>query len=131
MSWSLRIVLIVLSVGSLGYIIRKIRFSRMQIEYAIFWICMSVIMIIMAVFPQIVWWITRAMGMVSAANVVYIFIIGLLLAKVFMMTIEISNLEKRVKDVAQAVGIDEKEYSDELKKDTGRVKTEMDEEVHE
>ncbi len=91
MSVALRICLVALSIISLFYIIRKIRYSKMQIEYTLFWIVLSIIMILMAVFPQIVYWITIAMGMVSAANVVYLFIIGILLVKVFMMTIEISN----------------------------------------
>lgn len=112
MSVMLRVCLVLLSVSSLFYIIKKIRYSKMQIEYAIFWIVLSLIMIVMAVFPQIVYRITIMMGMVSAANVVYLFIIGVLLLKVFMMTIEISNLENKVKDLVQQIGLSEKERSD-------------------
>lgn len=116
MSVALRICLILLSVSSLFYIIKKIRYSKMQIEYAIFWIVLSLIMIVMAVFPQIVYWITSVMGMISPANVVYLFIIGVLLLKVFMMTIEISNLENKVKELVQQIGISEKERRDEFQK---------------
>lgn len=115
MSIMLRVLLIVLSVFSLFYIIRKIRYSKLQIEYAIFWIIMSVILVIMAVFPQIIYWITVKMGMISAANVVYMFIIAILLIKVFMMTIELSNLENKVKDLVQKIGIDEKEHQDDIR----------------
>lgn len=113
MSVALRICLVALSIISLFYIIRKIRYSKMQIEYTLFWIVLSIIMILMAVFPQIVYWITIAMGMVSAANVVYLFIIGILLVKVFMMTIEISNLESKVQALIQEVGISGKEQREE------------------
>ena len=113
MSIALRICLVALSIISLFYIIRKIRYSKMQIEYTLFWIVLSIIMILMAVFPQIVYWITIAMGMVSAANVVYLFIIGILLVKVFMMTIEISNLESKVQALIQEVGISGKEQREE------------------
>lgn len=116
MSVALRICLILLSVSSLFYIIKKIRYSKMQIEYAIFWIVLSLIMIVMAVFPQIVYCITSVMGMLSPANVVYLFIIGVLLLKVFMMTIEISNLENKVKELVQQIGISEKERRDEFQK---------------
>lgn len=116
MSVALRICLILLSVSSLFYIIKKIRYSKMQIEYTIFWIVLSLIMIVMAVFPQIVYWITSVMGMLSPANVVYLFIIGVLLLKVFMMTIEISNLENKVKELVQQIGISEKERRDEFQK---------------
>ena len=120
MSVALRICLILLSVSSLFYIIKKIRYSKMQIEYAIFWIVLSLIMIVMAVFPQIVYRITMFMGMISAANVVYLFIIGVLLLKVFMMTIEISKLENKVKELVQQIGISEKERRDEFQKLEGK-----------
>lgn len=66
-------------------------------------------MIVMSVFPGIVYWITEKMGMVSPANVVYLFIIAVLLVKSFMMTIEISTLENKVKDLVQQIAINEKE----------------------
>ena len=99
MSIMLRVFLIVMSVLSLFYIIWRIRYSKMQIEYTLFWI----LMVVLAVFPQIVYWITSKMGMISPANVVYLFIIAVLLLKSFMMTIEISNLENKVKDLVQQI----------------------------
>ena len=77
----LRVLLIAMSVISSFYVIWRIRNSKMQIEYALFWIIMAVLMIIMSVFPQIVYWITGKMGMMSPANVVYLFIIAILLIK--------------------------------------------------
>ena len=115
MSVALRVFLVLMSFASLFYIVRKIRYSKMQIEYALFWIVLSVLMIVMSVFPEIVYWITRTMGMISAANVVYLLIIAILLVKVFMMTIELSNLEDKVKNLAQQVGINEKEFREKEK----------------
>lgn len=113
MSVALRICLVALSIISLFYIIRKIRYSKMQIEYTLFWIVLSIIMILMAVFPQIVYWITWVVGIASPANMVYLFIIGILLVKVFMMTIEISNLESKLQALIQEVGISGKEQRQE------------------
>ena len=113
MSVALRICLVALSIISLFYIIRKIRYSKMQIEYTLFWIVLSIIMILMAVFPQIVYWIAYMLGIMSPANMVYLFIIGILLVKVFMMTIEISNLESKVQALIQEVGISGKEQREE------------------
>ena len=48
-------------------------------------------------------------GIASPANMVYLFIIGILLVKVFMMTIEISNLESKLQALIQEVGISGKE----------------------
>lgn len=116
MSITLRIVLIALSVLSLGYVIRKIRFSKMQIEYALFWIVLSIFFIILAVFPSIAYLATRLLGVMSTANLIFLVIIGILLLKVFMMTIELSVLENKVRDLVQQLGIDEKNHRDESKK---------------
>lgn len=115
MSIMLRVFLIVMSVLSLFYIIWRIRYSKMQIEYTLFWIVLSILMVVLAVFPQIVYWITSKMGMISPANVVYLFIIAVLLLKSFMMTIEISNLENKVKDLVQQIAINEKNNNEKLK----------------
>lgn len=111
----LRIFLIAMSVISLLYVIWRIRHSKMQIEYALFWIIFAFLLIILSVFPQIVYWVTDKMGMISPANVVYLFIIAVLMMKTFMLTIELSSLETKFKDLAQQVGIYEKRHADDKK----------------
>ena len=49
MSIMLRVLLIAMSVISSFYVIWRIRNSKMQIEYALFWIIMAVLMIIMSI----------------------------------------------------------------------------------
>ena len=113
MSVALRTLLIVMSIGSLVYIVRKIRYSRMQIEYALFWIVLALGFIVMAVVPQVVYVICNLMRVMSPVNLVYLFIIAILLLKVFMMTIELSALENKVRELVQQIGINEKEQRDE------------------
>ena len=108
MSIMLRVLLIAMSVISSFYVIWRIRNS-----------IMAVLMIIMSVFPQIVYWITGKMGMMSPANVVYLFIIAILLIKTFMMTIELSSLENKFKDLTQQIAINEKQAADEKKETIG------------
>lgn len=123
MSIGLRVILIAMSVLSLVYVVWKIRYSKMQIEYALFWIVLSILMIIMSVCPELVYWMTRNLGMMSPANLVFFFIIGVLLLKVFMMTIEISDLENKVKDLVQQIAINEKVQTDEM----NEIENEIDE----
>lgn len=115
MSVTLRVLLIFMSLLALIYVISRIRHSKMQIEYTLFWIGLSIVMIVMAACPDIVYWFTWKMGIMSPANLVYLFIIGVLLVKVFMMTIEISALENKVNDLVQKIGINEKVQQDEMK----------------
>ncbi len=108
----LRIALIAVSLIAFSYVIMKIRRSQLQIEYALFWICMSILMIVMAIFPGIVYWCTERLHMMSAANFVFLFVISIMLVKIFMMTIEISVLENKVKDLVQQLAINEKQQAD-------------------
>lgn len=113
MSVSLRVFLIVISVVCLFYMLWKIRKSKLQIEYALFWIFCSGFFVVMAIFPQLVIWMSGIMGLQSPANFVFLVIIGLLLLKVFMMTIELSNLEKKMNDLAQCIALNQ--YEDQEK----------------
>ena len=89
----------------------------MQIEYALFWIVLAIIFIVMAVFPQVVYFVCNLMKVMSPVNLVYLFIIAILLLKVFMMTIELSALESKVRELVQQIGINEKEQRDEKGED--------------
>jgi hypothetical protein len=112
MSVSLRILLIVVSVLGLVYMLKKIRQSKLQIEYAVFWIICSVCFVIIAVFPQIVYWLANLFDIISPANAVFLCIIAILLIKVFMLTVELSQLENKVKELVQVIALYDKEYKE-------------------
>ena len=109
-----RIVLIVVSLLSTYYILKKIRQSKLQIEYAIFWIVFAGVLVIISVFPWLVTLFTRLLGMQLPVNFVFMVFIFILLVKLFMMTIELSTLENKVKDLTQELALAEKERRDEL-----------------
>ena len=112
MSLTLRVVLILVSLLAFIYIVGKIRNSKMQIEYALFWIILSIMMMVMAIFPQILYWLTGKLGFMSTSNLVYLIIIGILLLKVFMMTIEVSALEQKVQNLVQELALNEKQHKE-------------------
>ena len=109
-----RLILIVVSILSTWYILKKIRQSKLQIEYAIFWIIFSGVLVIISLFPWLVSLFTRLLGMQLPVNFVFMVFIFILLVKLFMMTIELSTLENKVKDLTQELALAEKERRDEL-----------------
>ena len=109
-----RIILIVVSILSTWYILKKIRQSKLQIEYAIFWIIFSGVLVIISLFPWLVSLFTRLLGMQLPVNFVFMVFIFILLVKLFMMTIELSTQENKVKDLTQELALAEKERRDEL-----------------
>lgn len=103
---SLRILLIAVALISSGSMLRKIRKSKLQIEYTLFWVIFSVLLILMAIFPGVVQVVANWFGIYSPANLVFAAIIFILLVKVFLMTVELSNLEVKLKELAQKFALD-------------------------
>lgn len=115
MSPIFRVILIVVSLLTTFYILKKIRQSKLQIEYAIFWILFAGVLIVFSLFPWLVSMFTRLIGMQLPVNFIFMFFIFVLLVKMFLMTIELSTLENKVKDLTQELALEEKERADELK----------------
>lgn len=110
-----RICLILVSVITLLYMMKKIRNSKLQIEYSLFWIIFAGLLIIISIFPQIIYGLAAIFGVASPANLIFVFIIFILLLKLFMVTIELSQLENKVKELIQQIAIREKEDEDKNK----------------
>lgn len=110
-----RILLIVVSLFTTYYILKRIRQSKLQIEYAIFWILFSGVLIVFSIFPWLVSMFTRMIGMQLPVNFIFLLFIFVLMVKMFFMTIELSTLENKVKDLTQELALEEKERRDEQK----------------
>ncbi len=107
MTLELRILLIVVSALAMIYVVRKIRESKLNIVDSIFWIIVSLILILMALFPGIADFFSRLIGVATPMNFILMLIIAILLLKVFLMTIQISQQNEKIKILAQKIAMDE------------------------
>ncbi len=107
MSLELRIVLIVVSVLVLIYVLRKIRAAKLNIVDSIFWIVVSILLLLLAVFPQIAYFFAALLGIQTPLNFILVFIIAILILKVFLMSIQISQQNEKIKILAQRIAYDE------------------------
>lgn len=114
-----RMILIVVSLLTTYYILKRIRQSKLQIEYAIFWMIFAGVLIIFSLFPWLVTLFTRLIGMQLPVNFIFMLFIFVLMVKLFLMTIELSALENKVKDLTQELALAEKERLDEQKPEKG------------
>lgn len=117
MTFMLRIVLIVVSVATTILIMRKIRQSKLQIEDSIFWIGFSFILILFSIFPQIPAILARMAGTYTTANFIFLSVIFLLIVKMFHMSIKMSQLETRVKELVQEMALEENRRSREKERE--------------
>ena len=68
MTTTLRIALILVSLGTFAMIMRKIRQSRMQIESAIFWIVLALVLVVYSVFPKVADACAGLLGIYATTN---------------------------------------------------------------
>ena len=85
MTMTLRILLILVSVATFLQMMHKIRQSKIQIESAIFWIVLALVLVAFSVFPSIADFAAHCLGIYSTANFLFLFAIFLLIVKVFNM----------------------------------------------
>ena len=113
MTTVLRIVLILMSLLVLVVMLRKIRQSKVQIESAIFWILLALVLVVCSIFPQVADFCASVLGIYATTNFLFLFAIFVLIVKVFHMTIHISQLESKVKELVQQMALEEKKHEEE------------------
>lgn len=117
MSLVLRILLIVVAVLSCIFVLRKIRKSQMRIEDTLFWLVISVGVLILGIFPQIAYWLSEVIGIMSPVNLVFLVFVFLLLFKVFILTVQVSQQQEKIKNLTQHIAIQEKDRLDAKKEE--------------
>lgn len=106
MSLVLRIVLIVAAVALVALVIAGVRKSRMRIEDSLFWIVLSLIILLLSIFPYLGYLASYLLNMQSPISFVMLFFIALLIAKCFSLARQVSQLENKLKELTQRVAID-------------------------
>lgn len=93
-----------LAVGALLILvamIRKIRRSEVRISDSLFWFFFVLTLILLAVFPEIAFVCADVLGIESPANLVFLYVIAVLLIREFMTTAELSRLRSKLTALAQ------------------------------
>ncbi|HJC54636.1 MAG TPA: DUF2304 domain-containing protein [Candidatus Gemmiger stercoravium] len=103
----LRVCLIVGSLITAVYVLRRVRHAKIQIEDTIFWLLFSGVLLVLAIFPGIAYWASRLLGFQSPINFVYIVVIFLLLVKQFLLSIRISQLDSRLRILTEQVALNQ------------------------
>ena len=81
----------------------------MEIEAALFWVIMAL--------PSVADFCARLLGIYATTNFLFLFMIFLLIVKLFSMTVHISQLESRQRELIQKMALEKrfKEEEEEMK----------------
>ena len=105
MSTILRILLIIASICLMCWILHKIKKLKEKMESAIYWIIFSFGLLILAVFPQVSFYLSDLFGVMSPSNLVFLVIIFALLIKVFTLSTAVSQLEEKITVLAAEIAV--------------------------
>lgn len=107
MSIALRVLLIVVSFLTLVLIIAKVRKSRIRIEDSVSWICIASLLLVISIFPQIVYFFTDILGIVSPVNLVFLVMIFALFVQCTNLSIRLSQTVTKTKELTQQLAIEQ------------------------
>lgn len=101
-----RVILIAVSIITMIFMMRRIRQARVQIEAVLFWVVTALILVLFSVFPPLADMCARILGIYSTPNFLFLFMIFLLMVKLFGMTLQLSRLESRLQELVQKLAIE-------------------------
>ena len=115
-----RVILVIVSFMTVAFMMRRIRQAKVQIEAALFWVVLSAILFVFAVFPPLADLCARLLGIYSTPNFLFLSMIFLLMVKLFAMTLQVSQLESRLKELVQKLALEEKKKEELLEQSAQR-----------
>lgn len=115
MTLPLRITLFAASLLTFGYMAVKIRDSKMPLEDSLFWFCFSALLLLASIFPQVFFWLSNLVGTMAPSNFVSLFFIFILLIVCFRLSVRLSQLDTKLRELTQQLAIEklERHHNDE------------------
>ena len=117
MSGILRIVLVVAAIAMVVFVALNVRKSKVRFEDTLPWLGLSLLILLISLAPWIMSALSRVMGFQSPVNLVFLFFIAVLLVVCFRMSLHISELEIKLKELTQQVAVDRLDHHERTAKD--------------
>lgn len=125
MNIRIQVVVAIVVIAALLVIVNMIRRKRLELRYALVWLGVGIGTLFLDCFPIVITKISRAMGIANPINMLFFFGFCFSLAIIFVLTVAISRMSIRIKQLSQEIALFEEEtnkkkenieYGDEKKK---------------
>ncbi len=117
MSVFLRLILFIGALITTGYVLFKIRRSKVQIEDSIFWLFFALLILVLSIFPDIAIQASVILSISSPVNFIFLIMLFLLIVHQFFLTIRLSQTNSRLKEIIQKKAIDDFDLQEKDKKE--------------
>lgn len=105
MTGNLRVFLLAGAILLLVLVARKIKKSQFDTHDALFWLGLSVLLILAAAFPRLVAIVSGLLGFQSTSNFVFLAVIAILLWRLFRLQESVVALRGKLVTLAQEVAL--------------------------
>jgi len=127
MTLKVQIVIGIVLILALAGIINMIRKRSIDLKYALLWVVLIIALIILDLFPVLMDKIAHVLGISSPVNMIFFAGFCLSLGIIFVLTVVVSRLSERLRELTQAVALSEKRQKELLKALEDKVNGETDE----
>ena len=79
--------------------------SRLELKYTLIWFVFAVILLLLAIFPEIATCVAKWVGIATPINAIYIFAFVFALLIILSLTIIVSLQSKQIKQLAQKLAL--------------------------
>lgn len=93
------------AVVTIVWILRKIYKCKVKLKDAIFWFCIAAFLAVFGIAPEIAYYCTSIIGIESPANFVFLFMVALMMEKLFTLSIIVSQLEDKITVLSAEVAL--------------------------
>lgn len=102
---NLQVFLIVIILGLFCFLVNNIRKYKLELKYALLWIIMIVVTLILAIYPKLLYYISNNIFIETPVNALYLVSFIIVFIILYNFTVVISKLTNQTKRLTQEIGL--------------------------
>lgn len=96
---------LILSLVIFVMVLVQVRNQKMKEKYAALWLVVSAVIIILAIFPALLWGLADLTGVVMPVNLLFLLAIVMLIGVCLHLTLEVSKISDETRTLAEEIAI--------------------------
>ena len=112
MTVKIQVIIAIIVIIALSIIVNMIRKKRLELRYALAWLIVGVGTLVLDCFPKLIKWISDLVGIAAPVNMLFFLGFCFSLGIIFVLTIAVSRMSLRIKELAQELALYKKEKGD-------------------
>ncbi|WP_082053635.1 DUF2304 domain-containing protein [Gordoniibacillus kamchatkensis] len=103
--FKLQLILILVSFLGIFFIVNMVKKYKIELKYSLLWIFCGLLITVLAIFPSILIFIAKVVGIETPSNALFLFGMLSLFILVFNLTMAASSFTDKIRELTQDLGI--------------------------